>query len=82
MIPDQYAKLSSVFKRRDGRWCVVVNPGWQNGKLKCKYFYGDTHILPAVKKQAAEKMNAVLIGKYGDFRAGCCQFCCQSGRKA
>lgn len=63
MIPDQYAKLSSVFKRRDGRWCVVVNPGWQNGKLKCKYFYGDTHILPAVKKQAAEKMNAVLTGK-------------------
>lgn len=32
----------SIYKRDDGRWCAVVNLGYQNGKRKRKYFYGDT----------------------------------------
>lgn len=33
----------SIYKRKDGRWCAAVNLGYQNGKLKRKYYYGDTH---------------------------------------
>ena len=32
----------SIFKRSDGRWCAVVDLGWENGKRKRKYFYGAT----------------------------------------
>lgn len=32
----------SIFKRDDGRWCAVVNLGYQNGKRTRKYFYGNT----------------------------------------
>lgn len=33
----------SIYKRGDGRWTACINLGWQNGRLKRKYFYGDTH---------------------------------------
>jgi integrase len=32
----------SVFQRKDGRWCAVLNIGWENGKRKRKSFYGKT----------------------------------------
>jgi integrase len=32
----------SIFQRKDGRWCGVLNLGWENGKRKRKNFYGKT----------------------------------------
>ena len=32
----------SIFKRADGRWCGVVDLGWESGKRRRKYFYGAT----------------------------------------
>lgn len=32
----------SIFKREDGRWCAVANLGYEGGKRKRKYLYGDT----------------------------------------
>jgi len=32
----------SIYKRKDGRWTACLNLGYQNGKLKRKYFYGET----------------------------------------
>jgi integrase len=30
----------SIFKRKDGRWCGILNLGWENGRRKRKHFYG------------------------------------------
>ncbi len=32
----------SIFQRKDGRWCGVLNLGWENGRRKRKSFYGRT----------------------------------------
>ena len=32
----------SIYKRSDGRWTGVVNLGYQNGRLRRKYYYGRT----------------------------------------
>jgi integrase len=32
----------SIFRRTDGRWCAVLNLGWERGKRKRKSFYGKT----------------------------------------
>jgi len=32
----------SIFQRKDGRWCGVLNLGWENGRRKRKNFYGKT----------------------------------------
>src|SRR5690349_10863269 len=33
----------SIFQREsDGRWCGVLNLGWENQRRKRKYFYGAT----------------------------------------
>lgn len=32
----------SIYQRADGRWCAVLNLGWQDGKRKRKSFYGDS----------------------------------------
>jgi hypothetical protein len=32
----------SIFKRGDGRWCGVLNLGWENGRRKRKHFYAAT----------------------------------------
>src|SRR5215472_12078003 len=33
----------SIFQREsDGRWCGVLNLGWENGRRKRKYFYATT----------------------------------------
>lgn len=32
----------SIYKRKDGRWTSCINLGWKDGKLKRKYFYGET----------------------------------------
>jgi integrase len=34
----------SIYKREDGRWCAQVNCGYENGKRKRKYIYGDTRV--------------------------------------
>lgn len=41
-------------KRGDGRWCGVVNLGWEGGKRRRKYIYGNT------RKEVAEAVNKVL----------------------
>ncbi|MGO9057358.1 MAG: tyrosine recombinase XerC [Candidatus Binataceae bacterium] len=32
----------SIFRRWDGRWCGILNLGWENGRRKRKHFYGST----------------------------------------
>jgi integrase len=32
----------SIFERSDGRWCAVLNLGWEGGKRRRKYIYGAT----------------------------------------
>ncbi|MHB1414615.1 MAG: site-specific integrase, partial [Chloroflexota bacterium] len=32
----------SIHKRDDGRWCAILNLGYEAGKRKRKYFYGET----------------------------------------
>jgi len=32
----------SIFQRKDGRWCGVLNLGWENGRRRRKNFYGKT----------------------------------------
>lgn len=44
----------SIYKRKDGRWAAVANLGYQNGKLKRKYYYGDT------RKEASDKLTTGL----------------------
>jgi len=44
----------SIFKREDGRWCGVANLGWEGGKRRRKYFYGDT------RKEVAELLTGAL----------------------
>jgi integrase len=33
------ANEGSIFKRADGRWCAILDLGWENGKRKRKNFY-------------------------------------------
>jgi integrase len=32
----------SSFQRKDGRWCGILNLGWEDGRRKRKYLYGAT----------------------------------------
>ncbi len=32
----------SIFERKDGRWCGVLNLGWESGRRRRKYIYGAT----------------------------------------
>ena len=45
----------SIYKRRDGRWVGVVNLGYQDGKLKRKYYYGKTR--EEVKSELVTALN-------------------------
>jgi integrase len=47
----------SIFPRRDGRWCSAVDLGWENGKRKRKYLYGET------RKSVADALNKALRDK-------------------
>jgi integrase len=47
----------SVFKRADGRWCAVVDLGWQEGRRKRKYVYG------ATRQVVAEQLTKLLRDK-------------------
>src|SRR5262249_39085958 len=47
----------SIFQRRDGRWCGVINVGWQGGKRRRKYVYGVTEA-DVVDRMADERKNA------------------------
>jgi hypothetical protein len=44
----------SIYKRADGRWVAVLNLGYQNGKLKRKYYYGQT------RSEAADQLTEAL----------------------
>ncbi len=48
------ANEGTIFKRKDGRWCSVVDVGWENGKRKRKSFYGET------RKEVADALNKAL----------------------
>jgi integrase len=50
----------SIFERGDGRWCAVLNLGWEGGKRRRKYVYGAT----------AEEVNAGLLKLRSDHAAG------------
>jgi integrase len=32
----------SIFQRGGGRWCAILNLGWEGGKRRRKYIYGAT----------------------------------------
>lgn len=36
------ANEGSIFERDDGRWCAVLNLGWEGGRRRRKYVYGAT----------------------------------------
>src|SRR5215813_9767023 len=44
----------SIYKRKDGRWTSVLNLGYEDGKLKRKYFYGKT------RKEVCDKLTESL----------------------
>jgi integrase len=47
----------SIFQRKDGRWCSAVDLGWENGKRKRKYLYGES------RKSVADALNKALRDK-------------------
>lgn len=53
----------SIFKRSDGRWCAVVDLGWENGKRKRKSFYGETRkdVADALTKGLMEKAQGLPV---------------------
>jgi integrase len=50
----------SVWLRTDGRWCGAVNLGWEHGKRRRKYFYGQT----------AEQVQAAILRARADLAQG------------
>ena len=50
----------SIFQRKDGRWCGVLNLGWENGRRRRKSFYGKT----------AAEVQAHLLKARGDHSRG------------
>jgi integrase len=50
----------SIYKRRDGRWVGVVNLGYQDGKLRRKYYYGKTR----------EEVKSELVAALNDQQKG------------
>ena len=44
----------TIFQRKDGRWCGVVDLGWEGGKRKRKWLYG------ATRKAVADALNKAL----------------------
>jgi integrase len=54
----------SIFQREsDGRWCGVLNLGWENGRRKRKYFYGATaaEIQHALLKARADHAQGIPV---------------------
>src|SRR5271168_5389799 len=51
------ANEGAIFQRKDGRWCSVIDLGWENGKRNRKSFYG------ATRKKVAEDLNKALREK-------------------
>jgi integrase len=47
----------TIFQRKDGRWCAVLDLGWRDNKRKRKSFYG------ATRKEVAEMLNKGLREK-------------------
>lgn len=47
----------SIYQRKDGRWCAVVDLGYVNGKRKQKTIYGKT------RKEVADQLPALLTQK-------------------
>jgi integrase len=47
----------SIFQRKDGRWCAVVDLGWENGKRKRKSLYA------ATRKEVAGQLSKTLREK-------------------
>ena len=47
----------AIFRRKDGRWCAVLDLGWENGKRKRKSFYGET------RKEVADALNKAIRDK-------------------
>jgi integrase len=63
----------SIYQRKDGRWCAVVDLGWENGKRKRKYLYGATRVevaeqLPKVLRDKAQGLPVAVerqtVGQY------------------
>src|SRR5262249_34534754 len=55
----------SVFQRADGRWCAVVDLGWEGGRRKRKYLYGTT------RAEVAEQLTQVLRDKAQGMPVAC-----------
>lgn len=61
MARKRNANEGSIFQRdSDGRWCGVLNLGWEDGKRKRRYFYGAT----------AQEVQDALLKARSDFRQG------------
>ena len=51
----------SIFKRADGRWCALIDLGWESGKRKRKSLYG------TARKEVADKLTEALRDKKQGF---------------
>jgi integrase len=60
MARKRNAGEGSIFQRADGRWCAQLNLGWEGGKRRRKYVYGDT----------AQEVQDALLKARADLAAG------------
>ena len=53
----------TIYRRKDGRWCAVVNLGWENGGRKRKYLYGETRaeVAAALVKTLRDKAQGLPV---------------------
>lgn len=53
----------TIFKRSDGRWCAVIDLGWENGHRRRKYLYGGTRtkVAAALNKALQETAQGLPI---------------------
>jgi len=57
MAKKRGANEGSIYRRSDGRWCATVDLGWESGKRKRKYLYGET------RAEVANQLTRVLNEK-------------------
>lgn len=53
----------SIFQRKDGRWCGVLNIGWENGRRIRKNYYGKTagHVQEQLLKARSDQSSGLPV---------------------
>jgi integrase len=63
MARKRSAGEGTIFQRADGRWCAQLDLGWQAGKRRRKYIYGDTarEVGDALLKARTDKSQGIPV---------------------